>query len=73
MHLRREEESRNMARYYVMEISSNLFGETCLARTWGRIGTKGQTKIHLFEREEEAQQLLVELAERKQARGYTPL
>lgn len=62
-----------MARYYVMEISSNLFGETYLARTWGRIGTKGQTMIHLFEREEEAQQLLVELAERKQARGYTPL
>ncbi len=73
MHLRRLDSSRNMARFYVMQISPNLFGETCLTRTWGRIGKRGQTMVHLFEREEEARQLLIELTNRKRSRGYIPV
>lgn len=61
-----------MARYYVMEITETLFGETCLTRTWGRIGANGQAKTHLFDSEDEAVQLFLDLMRQKRARGYRP-
>ena len=59
-----------MARYYVMEISMTLFGDTCLTRQWGRIGQRGQKKVHHFEREEEAVALFLGLLRERRARGY---
>ena len=64
--------SRNMARYYAMEISTTLFGDTCLTRHWGRIGRQGQSKVHHFKREEEAVHLFLDLTRQKRARGYSP-
>jgi predicted DNA-binding WGR domain protein len=61
-----------MARYYAMAIEPNLFGEICLSRKWGRIGARGQMKIHRFGREEEAVQLFLHLLRQKRKRGYRP-
>ncbi|SCX22891.1 WGR domain protein [Agrobacterium sp. DSM 25558] len=72
IYVERTDPARNMARYYVMEISETLFGEACLTRTWGRIGARGQAKTHLFEREEEAVRLFLDLTKQKRARGYRP-
>ncbi|WP_342394743.1 WGR domain-containing protein [Sinorhizobium garamanticum] len=48
LYVERSYASKNMARFYALEISSTLFGETCLTRRWGRIGSRGQSKAHHF-------------------------
>ncbi|MGO7151121.1 WGR domain-containing protein, partial [Rhizobium ruizarguesonis] len=48
----------------------NLFGETSLVRSWGRIGSRGQQKIHVFDSEAKAVDLLLTLLRRKRSRGY---
>jgi len=41
--LYRVDAARRMHRYYRMDVQPNLFGEWCLMREWGRIGSAGQT------------------------------
>ncbi|MCW1411952.1 WGR domain-containing protein [Rhizobium sp. 1AS11] len=65
--------SKNMARYYALSIEPNLFGGTSLVRSWGRIGSRGQQKIHVFDSEVKAVDLLLTLLRRKRSRGYLPL
>ena len=72
LYVERSDASRNMARYYAMSIEPNLFGEVCLLRKWGRIGTRGQMMVHHFGREEEAVRLFLDLLRQKRKRGYRP-
>ncbi|MCZ4431950.1 WGR domain-containing protein [Agrobacterium sp. SOY23] len=72
LYVERIDAAKNMARFYAMQISVSLFGETCLTRRWGRIGTSGQMMIHHFGREEEAVRLFLDLTRQKRARGYRP-
>lgn len=72
IYIERTEPDKNMARYYAMEISGTLFGEACLTRTWGRIGRRGQSKMHLFENEQKAVDLFLDLMRQKRSRGYRP-
>jgi len=72
IYIERTEASKNMARYYAMEISGTLFGEACLTRTWGRIGRRGQSKMEHFESEHEAVDLFLDLVRQKRKRGYRP-
>ncbi|MQW86374.1 WGR domain-containing protein [Sinorhizobium saheli] len=72
LYVERTDAAKNMARYYVLEISGTLFGEACLTRSWGRIGKRGQSKMHLFAREEEAVDLFLDIMRQKRARGYRP-
>ncbi|WP_425964264.1 WGR domain-containing protein [Rhizobium nepotum] len=72
LYIERTDASMNMARYYAMDISETLFGETRLTRRWGRIGVHGQSKAHIFQREEEAVQLFLDLVRQKRTRGYRP-
>ena len=72
LYVERSDASRNMARYYAMSIAPNLFGEVCLLRKWGRIGTRGQMMVHHFGREEEAVRLFLDLLRQKRKRGYRP-
>ncbi|MCY0097008.1 WGR domain-containing protein [Hoeflea ulvae] len=72
IYVERSEAAKNMARYYAMEISKTLFGETCLTRRWGRIGQRGQSKMHHFECENEAVDLFLDLMRQKRKRGYRP-
>lgn len=68
----RRDPQRNMARYYTMEIMPDLFGQTCLIRSWGRIGKRGQLKQHQFMEEREAVGLFLEILRKKRGRGYHP-
>ncbi|WP_461511464.1 WGR domain-containing protein [Rhizobium leguminosarum] len=70
LYIERADPAKNMARYYAIEIGQTLFGEPCLTRRWGRIGRRGQEKHHVFEREEEAVRLFLDLVKQKRARGY---
>ncbi|MDK1389414.1 WGR domain-containing protein [Sinorhizobium sp. 8-89] len=72
LYVERTDPSRNMARYYAMSIEPTLFGDACLTRRWGRIGSTGQQKTHHFDREEEAVRLFLDLLRQKRKRGYLP-
>lgn len=72
IYIERTDAAKNMARFYALQISVSLFGETCLTRRWGRIGTSGQMMVHHFGREEEAVRLFLDLTRQKRARGYRP-
>jgi predicted DNA-binding WGR domain protein len=61
-----------MARYYAMSIEPNLFGEVCLMRRWARIGSRGQRKVHQFEKEAAAVEMFLDLVRQKRQRGYRP-
>lgn len=72
LYVERRDASRNMARFYAMSIERTLFGQTCLIRRWGRIGTHGQSMQHSFDREDEAMTLFLDLLRQKRDRGYRP-
>jgi predicted DNA-binding WGR domain protein len=72
LYTERTDPSKNMARYYALEISETLFGEPCLTRRWGRIGASGQSLVHHFEKEGDAVRLFLDLMREKRARGYRP-
>lgn len=70
LYVERRDPTRNMARYYELSIETTLFGDIMLTRRWGRIGTRGQRRSLMFEREEEAVGLFLDLLRRKRRRGY---
>ncbi len=72
LYIERRDATCNMARFYSIEIDSNLFGEICLIRRWGRIGARGQSAAHQFSREDDAIRLFLDLTRRKLRRGYRP-
>ena len=70
LYIERTDTENNMARFYAMSIELTLFGEACLMRRWGRIGTRGQLKVQHFEQEKDAVELFLDLVRRKRRRGY---
>jgi predicted DNA-binding WGR domain protein len=70
LYVERHDRARNMSRYYALEITRTLFGDICLTRRWGRIGTTGQSKAHHFVDEMTAVELFLEMTAKKRARGY---
>lgn len=72
LYIERKDPTKNMARFYAMEISETLFGDACLTRRWGRIGTSGQYMEHHFKTEDDAVKLFLDLTRQKKARGYRP-
>ncbi|MBY3397512.1 WGR domain-containing protein [Rhizobium laguerreae] len=72
LYIERREPDKNMARFYALSIEPNLFGGTSLVRSWGRIGSRGQQKVHVFDIELKAVDLLLTLLRRKRSRGYRP-
>jgi len=72
LYVEREDISKNMDRYYAMSIEPTLFGDICLTRRWGRIGTHGQAMEHHFKCEEDAVGLFLDLLRQKHKRGCRP-
>lgn len=73
LYIRRIDATRNMARFYEMSIEPDLFGGSALVRRWGRIGTRGQERIHFFEDDRQAINRFLFLVRQKRARGYRVL
>jgi predicted DNA-binding WGR domain protein len=58
-------------RFYVMNVSRTLFGDWCLIREWGRIGSKGgQRMVDYKESKAGAEAALEKLCAVKCRRGY---
>jgi predicted DNA-binding WGR domain protein len=73
LYVERKNTKKNMARFYAMSIELNLFGEACLTRRWGRIGTRGQMITHDFKVETDAVKLFLDILRQKRGRGYVPV
>jgi len=72
LYIERRDPTRNMARFYVLSLRLNLFGDVQLTRRWGRIGSRGQVISHSFDGEADAVRLFLDLLRQKRRRGYRP-
>ena len=73
MHVRLEKINleKRQRRFYVMNVAQTLFGEWCLIREWGRIGSLGgQRMVDYVTSKEDAEAALNKLSEQKCRRGY---
>jgi predicted DNA-binding WGR domain protein len=68
--LYRIDTSRHMHRFYRLDVQPDLFGQWCLMREWGRIGSTGQTRSIPFPTSPEAQAALDKQRRVKERRGY---
>jgi predicted DNA-binding WGR domain protein len=72
LELRRVDPSRNMCRFYRLDMQPDLFGGVVLLmKQWGRIGAGGQIMAERYDNEALAAAALQRQAERKRRRGYT--
>lgn len=62
-----------MARYYRLAIQPTLFGNICVVRNWGRIGTRGQERVDFFDNEKQALSVFLEILRAKRRKGYRPV
>lgn len=60
-------------RFYHLEIQPDLFGQWCLIREWGRIGSKGQRLSTPFPSADKAEAALSRQRRRKERRGYVSM
>ena len=68
--LRKVDPSRNMARFYSLEVERDLFGHVVLVRRWGWIGGIGKTRLDEHRGEREALVALAAMQAAKQRKGY---
>jgi len=71
--LRKVDPSRNMRRFYVVEVSASMFGDSALVRSWGRIGRVGSVRVDLFASPGEAEAARARLVAAKLKKGYRPV
>jgi predicted DNA-binding WGR domain protein len=64
--------SRNMLRFYQLELLPDMLGGVLLIREWSRIGSRGQYKARWFDDPAAANPALFTQARRKERRGYAP-
>jgi predicted DNA-binding WGR domain protein len=68
--LHRRDPSKNMARFYRLDLREDLFGGIVLERIYGRIGTYGQQMDQYFTNENAAHAALQTLLSVKLRKGY---
>jgi predicted DNA-binding WGR domain protein len=72
VYLERTEPAARLSRFYGLEVAVDLFGEWCLTRRWGRIGSAGRRQVRSFTSREQAEEALRQFLAAKQRRGYRP-
>jgi predicted DNA-binding WGR domain protein len=70
VHLRRIDATRNLRRFYRLDVQSDLFGGVLLVKKWGRIGARGRIVAERYDDEVLAATAMQRQAERKRRRGY---
>jgi predicted DNA-binding WGR domain protein len=68
--LHRINPEQNMARFYQVEVTPDLFGEIVLERRWGRIGGNGQCRMSSYPSIPLAEAAASGLIRAKIGRGY---
>ena len=72
VHLVRVDSSRRMARFYQLSLEPTIFGDVAVARSWGRLGTRGRMRLDLFHDQRTALEHLLNMVLRKKGKGYRP-
>ncbi len=62
--------TRNLHRFYRLDVQPDLFGGVLLVKQWGRIGAQGRMVAESYDSEALAADALQRHAERKRRRGY---
>lgn len=70
MYLEKRDPTKNMRRFYRVEVVPTLFGQYAVVRHWGRIGSKGSRLEEWFDLREDALEKMDKLGLAKQKRGY---
>jgi predicted DNA-binding WGR domain protein len=70
--LTRTDASRNMARFYKLDVQPTLFGGWSFIKEWGRLGRAGTVSIELHRTRGRADLALALTWVRKAGRGYRP-
>jgi len=70
VHLRKVDVEKNMARFYHVDVALNLFNESAVLRSWGRIGTGGRMMMETCATAEEAEVVASKTIRTKLRRGY---
>ena len=70
-HFHKVDPMRNSHRFYHLSLRHGLFGDPCLVRSWGRIGTQGHEMIEWFSTGEDASWAFFHAIKRRKQRGYT--
>ena len=68
--MRRFDPSLNMNRFYSVELTKDLFGQTGVHRQWGRFGTWGRHRHDWYTSQTDAESAHSDLVKQKLARGY---
>jgi len=68
--LYRIDPAKSMQRFYRLDIQSDIFGNLCVIREWGRIGRPGQVRSVPYPTGDDAQCALHKQRETKERRGY---
>ena len=71
LHLTHIDPSRNMHRFYRLEVQPDLFGGILLMREWGRIGAGGRVRFDYFDDQASALVELERIRLQKIRRGYS--
>ena len=70
LYLERRDPARNMARYYSLELRTDLLGDVVAIRRWGRIGSVGRQITVPCPSIDVAMTALKQLEHAKRQRGY---
>ena len=68
--LHRIDPDLNMARFYRVEVTQDLFGQVIVERRWGRIGSRGQHRSAAYPTTSSAEVAASALVRAKERRGY---
>jgi predicted DNA-binding WGR domain protein len=68
--LYRIDASKHMHRFYRLDVQPDLFGQWCVMREWGRIGSAGQARSVAFSTPHGAEAALARQRKIKERRGY---
>jgi predicted DNA-binding WGR domain protein len=68
--LTRIDPTRNINRFYVVQVMPTLFGDWTVMREWGRRGSPGTVRLNSYERRNEAETAERHIIKRRLAHGY---
>ena len=68
--LTRTDPTKNMRRFYRLDVQPDLFGQWCIIREWGRIGSAGQVRMVPYDTAAQAHAALAVQRRMKERRGY---
>ena len=69
-YLTRDDPTRNIDRFYIVQVMPSLFGEWAVLREWGRRGSPGTMRLDSYRRRDDAQIAEQRTIKRRLQHGY---